>query len=84
MIFVKNTVSYQLLEKIILHHTGLDPVDGSGRPWQALFGGQVAEVEVDTATGEVQLLGIWACHDVGKAINPKGVEGQIEGEWFKQ
>jgi len=27
----------------------------------------------------VQLLGIWACHDVGKAINPKGVEGQIEG-----
>ena len=62
------------------HHTGLDPVDGSGRPWQAyVFGGQVAEVEVDTATGEVQLLGIWACHDVGKAINPKGVEGQIEG-----
>ena len=62
------------------HHTGLDPVDGSGRPWQAyVFGGQVAEVEVDTATGEVQILGIWACHDVGKAINPKGVEGQIEG-----
>ena len=62
------------------HHTGLDPVDGSGRPWQAyVFGGQVAEVEVDTATGEVQLLGIWACHDVGKAINPKGVERQIEG-----
>jgi len=62
------------------HHTGLDPVDGSGKPWQAyVFGGQVAEVEVDTATGEVQILGIWACHDVGKAINPKGVEGQIEG-----
>ena len=29
--------------------TGLDPVDGSGRPWQAyVFGAQVAEVEVDT------------------------------------
>ncbi|WP_440695064.1 xanthine dehydrogenase family protein molybdopterin-binding subunit [Candidatus Pelagibacter sp. HIMB109] len=67
-------------ENYTSHHTGLDPVDGSGRPWQAyVFGGQVAEVEVDTATGEVQLLGIWACHDVGKAINPKGVEGQIEG-----
>ena len=34
---------------------------------------------MDTATGEVQLLGIWACHDVGRAINPKGVEGQVEG-----
>ena len=62
------------------HNTPLDPVDGSGSPWRAyVFGGQVAEVEVDTATGEVQILGIWACHDVGKAINPKGVEGQIEG-----
>jgi CO/xanthine dehydrogenase Mo-binding subunit len=39
----------------------------------------VAEVEVDTVTGEVQVLGIWAAHDVGRAINPRGVEGQIEG-----
>jgi CO/xanthine dehydrogenase Mo-binding subunit len=60
--------------------TGLDPVDGSGRPWQAyVFGCQVAEVEVDTVTGEVQVLGIWAAHDVGRAVNPRGVEGQIEG-----
>jgi len=60
--------------------TGLDPVDGSGRPWQAyVFGCQVAEVEVDTVTGEVQVLGIWAVHDVGRAVNPQGVEGQIEG-----
>jgi len=60
--------------------TGLDPVDGSGSPWQAyVYGCQVAEVEVDTLTGEVQVLGIWAAHDVGRAINPRGVEGQIEG-----
>jgi CO/xanthine dehydrogenase Mo-binding subunit len=60
--------------------TGLDPTDGSGRPWQAyVFGAQVAEVEVDTVTGEVQVLGIWAAHDVGRAVNPQGVEGQIEG-----
>ena len=59
---------------------GLHPVDGAGRPWQAyVFGCQVAEVEVDTVTGEVQVLGIWAAHDVGRAVNPKGVEGQIEG-----
>jgi CO/xanthine dehydrogenase Mo-binding subunit len=39
----------------------------------------VAEVEVDTVTGETQVLGIWAVHDVGRAVNPRGVEGQIEG-----
>ena len=60
--------------------TGLNPVDGSGSPWQAyVYGCQVAEIEVDTLTGEVQVLGIWAAHDVGRAINPRGVEGQIEG-----
>ena len=58
----------------------LDPVDGSGRPGKSyVFGCQVAEVEVDTVTGEVQVLGIWAAHDVGRAVNPQGVEGQIEG-----
>lgn len=60
--------------------TGLAPGDGAGRPWQAyVFGAQVAEVEVDTVTGEVQVLGVWAAHDVGRAVNPRGVEGQIEG-----
>jgi CO/xanthine dehydrogenase Mo-binding subunit len=60
--------------------TGLDAVDGAGRPWQAyVFGTQVAEVEVDTITGEVQVLAVWAAHDVGRAVNPQGVEGQIEG-----
>jgi CO/xanthine dehydrogenase Mo-binding subunit len=61
-------------------HTGLSPDDGSGTPWQAyVFGCQIAEVEVDTSTGEVQVLGVWAAHDVGRAVNPRGVEGQIEG-----
>ena len=43
------------------------------------FGTQVAEVEVDVGTGEVKVLNIFAAHDVGKAINPQGVEGQITG-----
>lgn len=43
------------------------------------FGAQAAEVEVDTETGQVRVLNIVAAHDVGRAINPMYVEGQIEG-----
>ena len=43
------------------------------------FAAQAAEVEVDTETGEVRVLKIAAAHDVGRAINPMAVEGQIEG-----
>ena len=38
-----------------------------------------AEVEVDDETGEVRVEKLWQCFDVGKAINPTLVEGQIEG-----
>jgi xanthine dehydrogenase molybdenum-binding subunit len=43
------------------------------------FGAQFAEVEVDTETGIVRVLKLVAAHDVGKAINPTIVEGQLEG-----
>jgi xanthine dehydrogenase molybdenum-binding subunit len=43
------------------------------------FGTQVAEVEVDTETGLVRVLKVTAVHDIGRVINPLGVEGQIEG-----
>jgi CO/xanthine dehydrogenase Mo-binding subunit len=38
-----------------------------------------AEVEVDDETGEVRVLRLQQCYDVGRAINPSQVEGQIEG-----
>jgi CO/xanthine dehydrogenase Mo-binding subunit len=38
-----------------------------------------AEVEVDDETGDVRVTKLWQCFDVGKAINPTLVEGQIEG-----
>ena len=43
------------------------------------YGAQFAEVEVDTETGQVRILKVVAAHDVGRAIHPKSVEGQIEG-----
>jgi len=43
------------------------------------FGTHLADVEVDTRTGAVRLLGYVACHDVGRAINPVSVRGQIAG-----
>jgi CO/xanthine dehydrogenase Mo-binding subunit len=43
------------------------------------FGSHAAEVSVDVETGEVQVLKLIACLDVGKAINPQSVEGQLEG-----
>jgi CO/xanthine dehydrogenase Mo-binding subunit len=57
-----------------------DPVTYRGYPSPALvFGTHLAEVEVDPATGKVEVLNFVAAHDLGKAINPLLVEGQIEG-----
>ncbi|MBN2560767.1 MAG: xanthine dehydrogenase family protein molybdopterin-binding subunit [Phycisphaerae bacterium] len=44
-----------------------------------LFASHVAQVLVDTETGEVRVERYVACHDVGKAINPHGVMGQVAG-----
>ena len=60
-----------------------EPVHGNGR--QAVtdrapsFSAQVAEVEVDEETGEVNLLNLAVVQDVGRAINPLAVEGQMQG-----
>jgi CO/xanthine dehydrogenase Mo-binding subunit/aerobic-type carbon monoxide dehydrogenase small subunit (CoxS/CutS family) len=61
------------------HTTPLD-ADGQGIPYETYaFGAQVATVEVDMELGTVTVLGISAAHDVGRAINPTQVEGQIHG-----
>jgi len=60
--------------------TPLDPDDGSCVPNFAY--GYVAEeidVEVNTRTGKVRILNAYCADDVGKAINPEQVQGQIEG-----
>ena len=58
----------------------LDLQSGQGDAYGTYaFGCQVADVEVDTRTGAVVVERITAAHDVGKAINPSMVEGQIVG-----
>jgi len=59
---------------------GIDAETGQGRvhPDYA-YGAQAVEVAVDTETGEVTVLQSVGAHDVGQAINPDAVEGQIEG-----
>ncbi len=43
------------------------------------FGTTIVEVKVDPETGQVDVLETWASQDVGRAINPKVLEGQFEG-----
>jgi CO/xanthine dehydrogenase Mo-binding subunit len=53
---------------------------GHGTPYFVYhFAAQVVEVEVDTGTGKVEVVGIWASHDAGKVIFPQGAYGQIYG-----
>jgi aldehyde oxidoreductase len=58
------------------------PLDenGQGNPYSVYgFGAHMAEIEVDTELGTVRVLKVTAAHDVGRAINPTLIEGQIEG-----
>ena len=60
--------------------TRLDPETGQGAPYATYaFATHLAEVEVDTETGKVKVNRVIACHDVGKAIHPQNVMGQIMG-----
>ena len=58
----------------------LDPDNAQGDIWpDYTFCAQAVEVAVDMETGEVRVLKSAACHDVGRALNPAAVAGQIEG-----
>ena len=61
--------------------TGLDSETGQGTRAVVHYtvGAQAVELEVDTETGQVEILKIASVYDVGKAINPDLVMTQIEG-----
>jgi CO/xanthine dehydrogenase Mo-binding subunit len=67
----------------VYHAPAGEPVDlatGSGKVFpDYTFGAHAVDVEVDTETGTVRVLKYAAAHDVGRAINPQSVEGQIQG-----
>ncbi|EGW37176.1 aldehyde oxidase and xanthine dehydrogenase, molybdopterin binding domain protein [Desulfosporosinus sp. OT] len=58
---------------IVITHT----YHGTSNP--GVYAVHFAEVEVDTLTGRVRVSDYLAVHDIGKAINPGMVEGQIQG-----
>ena len=66
-----------------LYMSKVPPVLGKGHPAFSLqapaFCGQLARIEIDPDTGEVTLHDFVVVQDVGKAINPLGVEGQMQG-----
>jgi CO/xanthine dehydrogenase Mo-binding subunit len=59
------------------------PVTGVGnvnvREWGGTFGAHIVDVHVDPETGKVTVLRYTAVQDVGRAIHPAAVEGQIQG-----
>jgi len=58
-----------------------DPKTGQGEKIYVAytFVTQIIDIEVDTDTGIVEVLKVYTSADIGKAINPHNVEGQIEG-----
>jgi xanthine dehydrogenase large subunit len=59
---------------------GFDPLTLKGRPFFYFsYGAAVAEVAVDTLTGESKVLRVDVLHDVGRSLNPAIDRGQVEG-----
>jgi len=80
----QRSVSFQKLGRLSTNFGAPYPaVVGRGavatRKWAPGFAVQAAEVEVDTETGQVRVLGLAVAQDAGFAINPLSVEGQMQG-----
>jgi len=91
-IFPQKSISFRQLAEIyeddpieaegefVAQTVQMDPETGQGAPyWPYTFGACGVEVEVDTLTGQVDILKARFAQDVGRAINPSMVQGQIDG-----
>jgi CO/xanthine dehydrogenase Mo-binding subunit len=87
IVFRKDGITHRVrIEEEIVGEGYFDPPttpadeNGQGVPYATYaFAAQVAVVEVDLELGTTKVLQIYAAHDVGRAINPVQVEGQIHG-----
>jgi CO/xanthine dehydrogenase Mo-binding subunit len=64
------------------HHAPTDPLDENGQGnahWSLAFAAHRAVVDVDPELGLVRVVQIATAQDIGKALNPLAVTGQIEG-----
>jgi CO/xanthine dehydrogenase Mo-binding subunit len=85
--FRRNGITHRItVEKELVGEGRFDPPtapcdeNGQGSPYATYaFAAQIAVVEVDLELGTTKVLRIHAAHDVGRAINPIQVEGQIQG-----
>ncbi len=70
-----------LLEEEASHYGKPTTNVSCSRPthWCYAYGTHVAIVEVDAERGQVKVLKVIAAHDVGRALNPPAIEGQIQG-----
>jgi CO/xanthine dehydrogenase Mo-binding subunit len=74
MLTAESTATFEYPEEITPQHLPI------GMPHiRFMFGAQVVRVEVDPELGTVNVTDVVAIHDVGKVINRRSVEGQIEG-----
>jgi xanthine dehydrogenase YagR molybdenum-binding subunit len=85
-IYLKKNPTQKVPLKEITRKMGNNMIIGMGsrgpNPPQAsinVFGAQFAQVEVNTATGEIRVLKVVSVHDVGRVINPMTLNNQIEG-----
>ena len=79
---IERTGGEPIAEQSLYVSTGesFDPVTRYGHTAPTYsFAAHAAEVEVDRETGEVAVKRVACAHDLGRAINPLGAEGQIEG-----
>ena len=72
-------IKQAIADGVTLPHTVTVEHTAEEREDITYFGAQVAEVYVDSETGQVEVLKLTTAHDVGTIINPMAHQGQIEG-----